>query len=512
MLAKIFVPTALLLAAACARAPERPNVLLITVDTLRIDRLSSLGHARPTTPELDALAAEGLLFTHCQSPRAKTTPALASLMTGLYPHEHGVRDLTMPLGRSVPVLAEALRDAGYRTGAIVGNFVLRRELSGLERGFQRWTEELPDTQGVPPDDVPQRRATSMTDGALAELGLAGAPARLAPGGEPWFLWLHYMDPHGSYDPPSEHRRFESSAPDPIPPDPGSRPGELNRYWVAEYYVPDEARLADGTIDAARVRDRYDGEVHYVDAEIGRLVDALRADGRLADTIVIVTADHGESLGEHSYWFEHGRHAYEVTCRVPLIVRLPDAMRRRPAPGRRDSDLSLVDLTPTLLELLDLPQLRRLDGVDPSGQRGVPRDRLLLEGDPQAGTFSRAVFCEKIERAEKSQTIQTKAVRFGDWKLIRRYTQLFEPGAGPDERELIVLSEELYDLAADPYETVNRIADPPPGAPLERLQAELFAFSRADVNFADLARLLQFKREQLERTDRETLRILEALGY
>ena len=468
------IAAAVLALAACSPEPERPNVLLITIDTLRADRLSSAGYARLTTPNLDRLAAEGLRFTHAQTPRAKTTPAIASLMTGLYPHDHGARDLLVPLDARHPVLAERLRDAGWSTAAIVGNYVLLDRFSGLARGFDRWTEELPDRQGVPPDDAPQRTAGSMSDAALAEL------ARKE-GDEPWFLWLHYMDPHGLYDPPEEHRVFRSDVPDPIPDDPGH---------VAEYNVPPGCRMDDGRVDAARVRDLYDGEVRFADAEIGRLLDALRASGELERTIVVVTADHGENLGEHRDWFEHGRDAYETTCRVPLVLRLPALLADRPGPGVRDGSVSLVDLAPTLLDLLELPALGR----------GVSRRSLLAADDP----LPHPVFAEKIDGERRPGAVQAKAVRFGDWKLLRRYAF--------DEERLVVLSDELYDLAADPGETRNLAADPPEAAPLARLQAELLRFASAEVRFEDLARLLEARRAELERVDPEALRVIQALGY
>jgi len=456
----------------CAREaapPARPNVLLITIDTLRADRLSCAGYGRPTTPHLDRLAAEGLRFTHVETPRAKTTPAIASLMTSLFPHEHGVRELLTPLAPRFPLLAEALRGAGYATHAIVGNYVLQDRFSGLARGFESWSEELPETHGVPPDDVPQRTARSMTDGALAALDLGRAADR------PWFLWLHYMDPHGLYDPPTEHRIFHRVVADPIPDDPGKTAGDLHRFSVASYNVPPGCTTPDGHVDAALVRDLYDGEVHYVDAEIGRLLDALRAAGALEKTLVVVTADHGESLGEHRYWFEHGRDTYETTCRVPLIVRLPGPS----APAVHDEDLSLVDLAPKMLDWLHLPPLR-------------------------PASNARAVFVEKIERADLAGAVQAKAVRIGDWKMIRQYTH--------DAKGLVLVSEELYDLARDPGETANRMADPPEQAPLARLRAELLGFAAADVRFPDLAKLLQAEREKLAREDPEALRILQKLGY
>ncbi len=229
------------LLATCGPAgPRRPDVLKIVVDTLRADHLSAWGYARPTSPRLDALAADALRFTHAQTPRAKTLPAVASLLTGLYPHDHGVRDNATRIPVGTPLLAEALAGAGYRTSAVVGNWVLQDARSGLARGFSRWDDSLPDLDGVPPDGVPQRRAASLTDAALAEL------QRLTAGDQPWLLYLHYMDPHGLYDPPPEHRLFDGAPPEPLP-EPGP-PDAPHQRRVAEFNVPPDCRLPDGRID------------------------------------------------------------------------------------------------------------------------------------------------------------------------------------------------------------------------------------------------------------------------
>ncbi|MCB9903576.1 MAG: sulfatase [Planctomycetes bacterium] len=493
---------------SCARKTPPPNVLVIVVDTLRADRVVAQGD-RITTPRLDEFANEALRFTHLQSPRAKTTPAVASLLTGLYPHDHGVRDLTTPLPHGTRTLAHGLKEAGWRTGAIVGNYVLKDELSGLADGFDLWVEDMPELQGVPPEDVPQRGAVSLTDGALFALGLADRPAESAGPerpfvreGKPWFLYLHYMDPHGLYAPPPEHDVFTSTEPRWIPPSSEPRADGTGGQWIAEYNLLPSDRDADGRVDAARVIDRYDGEVHAVDAEIGRLLDVLRASGELENTLVLIVADHGESLGEHDYWFEHGRYAYEATCRVPGILRVPDALAHGDPVGVRDGDLSLCDLAPTILDLLRLPRLSPAG----DGPRGTSRTRLLeLDEAP------RPVFCEKVERAEKSQAVQTKAARIGDWKFLRRYTHLPDLER-PGHDRLVLLSEELFDLANDPLEAFDLSQAPPPDAPIDRLRAELLRFSTADEHFERLARELQDRREQLGRDDPETLRIFRALGY
>jgi arylsulfatase A-like enzyme len=508
----------------CARAPQRPNVLLVTIDTLRADHLGCYGYERDTSPNIDALAAESLRFTRAGSPRAKTTPAIASLFTGLYPHGHGVRDLLKPLAPDVPLLAESLRRAGYKSGAVIGNWVLNRERAGLERGFDLWVEYLPDVRGVPPNDAPQRTARSLSDAALVALGLAAPPdepafeprAPLVEDEHAWFLWLHYMDPHGAYEPPADARLWKSESVERLPPPPGpdEAPGNPpHPLRVAEYNVPPEARLEDGGIDVARVRDLYDGEIRYVDRELGRVLDALRAAGTLDDTLVIVTADHGESLGEHRYWFEHGMYAYESTCRVPLIVRLPAKDGVRPASGVRTGAISLTDLAPTLLDVLDLPPLAYRQPAQLRGPRGSSQGR-LWEADRPA---ERHIFAEKVERAGHTGVVQSKAVRWVDWKLIRRFAARERPGSA-GERELVLLSEELFDLSVDPLESNNLIGSVripskgPSDAPLQTLRSALDVFTDADVDLSRLDSILQQERERLERTDPEALRRLEALGY
>jgi arylsulfatase A-like enzyme len=503
--ASLFLASAQL--AACSRAPARPNVLVITIDTWRADRLACAGYPRAVTPNLDRLASESLRFTHVSAPRAKTTPALASLFTGLYPHEHGARDLLMPLSPAHPLLAERLRDAGWRTGAIVGNFVLRDDFSGLARGFDSWTEELPDALGVPPENVPQRAARSLSDGALTALGLAGHSGGAGPAqaftrpDAPWFLWLHYMDPHGVYEAPVEHRVFEREQAEWIPPAPAPRPDGLNRRWIADYNVPADARSADGRIDAARVRDRYDAEVRYVDAEIERVLAALRASGELERTIVVVTSDHGESLGEQDYWFEHGRNVSEATVRVPLLVRWPKELPGGFGVGVRAVDTSLCDVAPTLLDLLGLPP-----PADANGTRGVSLAAAWRAGE----STQRPMFAEKVDRDEQEGAVQAKSVRIGDWKWIRRFAHARDANSGKER--LVTLSDELYDLAADPYETSNLVASPPTRAPVDRLVAELVRFTALDARFPELGAILREHRGLLESGDAETIRILKALGY
>lgn len=490
-------------------APPKPrwNVLLITVDTLRADRV---GGARGTTPWIDAhLAADGVSFTRASTPRTKTTPALASLLTGLYPHEHGVRDLMEPLALGVPTLAERLRAAGYRTGAIVGNYVLQDKFSGLARGFEQWTEDLPDKMGVPPDDVPQRTARSLARGAARALGVkvaadapadggAGPASALARKDEPWFLWLHFMDPHGRYEPPAEFRTFRGAS-EPIstatPPGEGVR----RKRFVAQFNVPDEAKLADGQIDAGRVKDLYDGEVLYVDTVLKELFAQL---GPLENTLVVFTADHGEAFGEHEVWFEHGQDAYEETAHVPLVVRFPNDERARPKGIRSDAEISLCDIAPTILEYVGVAPLH------PNSESGATvRGRSRLNTWYGAPSEPSCVF---IERVDRTAGTQYKAARLGDWKLVRRYAQTVRTGSKDKEMKPALRGEELYDLATDPNEQRDLSAAPPKDAPLARLRADLDRFTALDARFGALGPKPKTARTAEEEAEHQ--RQLDNLGY
>ncbi|MEX1026109.1 MAG: sulfatase [Planctomycetota bacterium] len=452
---------------ACGDAApgERPNVVLIVVDTLRADALGAYGSETGDTPVLDGFAKEAVVFERASTPRAKTNPAVASLLTGTYPPEHGVRDLGRPLPARLPTLAEAFRDAGWRTAAIVGNFVLTRERSGFDRGFESWTETLPDSAGGE-GGVPERRAPSLVDGALEQLD--------AFGDAPFFLYLHAMDPHGPYEPPLVHRVVSGVAEPLEPPHP---PVRWQTPTVAERNVPAEARLADGRIDTAAVREAYRGEVRFVDAELGRLFAELDRRGLTDDTIVVVTADHGESLGEHAYWFEHGLHAYEATCHVPLMLRVP----ARPS-ERRDDPASLVDVAPTLAAQVGLEQR-------------FGDERTEFRGRDLFASVATRSFSEKAEGADLARALQIDAVRDARWKLIRRF-------ALDDVGRRRLLAEELFDLEHDVQELVDLIAVPGT-APLAELRAALDAWRAFDDRFDDAPE---------RAADEDELARLRAMGY
>jgi len=275
-----------------------PDILLITLDTTRADHLGAYGDARARTPNLDRLAAGGVLFERAITAAPLTLPAHASLLTARYPFAHGVRNNgNFTLDAAAPTLATALHDAGYRTGAFVSAFVLDRRY-GLARGFDRYDDRL---------ELERRGGDTAAalDRWLAET--AGDP-------RPFFAWLHLYDPHDPYDPPA----------------------------------PFAAAFADRP---------YDGEIAYDDEVVGGVLARLGArEPRDRPTIVAVAGDHGESLGEHGE-ATHGLFVYEAAIRIPMILRGPHLA----AGARVPALVRTIDLAPTLLDAAGLPPLARADG-------------------------------------------------------------------------------------------------------------------------------------------------------
>lgn len=333
-------------------APRARSLLLITIDTLRADHLSCYGYARRTTPRIDGLAAAGARFERCLTPIPRTTQSLASLMTAKYPSEHGVLDLVRAsphgtLADEHDTLAERFRDGGFATGAaVVLPFMVDGQ--GLEQGFRSY-RLIPG----------EARANDVTDAALAWITKHKD--------EPFAFWAHYRDPHAPYYPPKPwNDAFTSWDGDdalrdyyhywPVTPD--QRPvggrltdamkaGKERRKYGTERIPPAEVERAIGL---------YDGDVAWTDAEIGRLLDGLAKLGLDDDVLVVVTADHGESLGEHDYWFDHGEFVYDTCLRVPLIVRGPGVETTVVA-----EQVGTIDVAPTVLEYFGLPALDAVSG-------------------------------------------------------------------------------------------------------------------------------------------------------
>lgn len=382
-------------------AAHHPNVILYVVDTLRADHLGCYGYRKPTSPALDALATEGMVFTDATAQASWTKPATASIHTGRYPSRHGAVTLLQPLRSDVPTLAETLRAAGYRTGGFVTNANVSGEF-GFNRGFERYDylPEEPTRAGV---HVP---ADTVTATALD--WLANGDAR------PFFLYLHMTDPHAPYAPPPAFReRFRD------PSLHASLPDVPNPVAVVEktpaLATPD---------NVAALAALYDGEIAFTDASLGALMSALRERGLAERTIIVVTADHGEEFADHG-GFEHGYTLYRELVHVPLVMRVPGV-----APARIPGLVRQIDVMPTLLGYAGVPAVRGLDGRDL---------RPLIAGvaapAPEAFAHTRL------------GTVEVSAIVTRDWKVIQY--------ANPRPGEV-----EVYDRQRDPEERTN-VADRSP---------------------------------------------------
>jgi arylsulfatase A-like enzyme/Flp pilus assembly protein TadD len=367
------------------------NVLLVTIDTLRRDRLGAYGNGQRLTPTLDRLSASGVRYTHAFSHAPMTLPAHTSILTGRTPHSHGVHaNGSFRLDEGVPTLATVLKRSGYRTGAFVGAFVLDARF-GLNQGFDEYDDRYPHQTDAATFKVADRRAAEVVKAAgdwilqppvpppsLAQNPSSfGGPVRSAAGAKagspqspvPWFAWVHLFDPHTPYDAPAEYRAG---------------------------------------------RDPYDAEVAYTDAMLGQFLERLGAAHALDRTVIIVTADHGESLGDHGET-THGLFAYDSTLAVPLIVSGAAVGR-----GLVRVPVAHADLLPTILDLVGVAAPANVDGQS-------------LVTPPAA---DRALYFEALEANLTRGWAPLTGIVSGNWK----YIDLPLP--------------ELYDLNEDPSEWQN----------------------------------------------------------
>ena len=401
---------------AGTRRPSGPlNVVVITLDTLRADRLGAYGYAAARTPHLDGLARAGARFDDAVSASPITGPAHAGLLTGRYPARLGMRDnATTPLPDSALTLAEMLGAAGYDTGGFIGAFILDRPY-GFAQGFQTFDGFARVDSGH--EANAERPGADVVDRALQWLSTRT-------GERPFFLWVHLYDPHAPY-----------AAPTP---------------YAAEF--------------AAQP---YDGEVAYTDAQVGRLLDALRARGVMDRTVVFALADHGESLGEHGE-DEHGVFLYEPVVRVPWLVSGPGI-----GAGRMVTDqVRSLDLPPTVMSAVGLPVPQGLDGMDL-----MP----LLRGEARASTP--AAYAESFYPRFHYGWSEVRAVRADGWKVID------------------APRPELYNLRDDPRELANLYEAQ--RALADRMIAEA---TRLDREFTGGAPV------EAVQPDPDTMERLRSLGY
>lgn len=453
---------ALLLSAASCADRSPPNVLLLVVDTLRADRLGVYGNRRGLTPFLDSLAERGTVFVHAYAASSWTIPSVASLMTSRYSSQHHVITFGSRIADSELTFAEAMQPLGYTAGGFSANVQLLQRL-GFAQGFQGWLP-LERSRHVPTAAELRRQGLEWLDGAWQ----AGSR-------RPAMLYFQFMEPHGPYDPPEPYRsRFLD----------GADPAALTLALVQKQQTAGQAAITREDLRGWELL--YDGEVATVDAEIKILFDELERRGFLDDAIVVVTADHGEEFWEHS-GLQHGRTLYDESVRVPLIVVAPGYRGRQRVTER----VSLIDVGPTLLELLHLPPQARFEGrsLVPMLQPASLRARLAgWFADPPAPRQADVV----LELRPKTGALMDN--------------RLHVEGIVRDDSKLLVERDgasRTYDLTQDPGELMP---DPPQLAPAAKDLAAALAARNASssASAGDAA--------PIETIDEATKEQLRALGY
>lgn len=460
---------------------DRPNIVLVSIDTLRADHIGAYGNTTVKTPYIDALAQQGISFDQTISPFPLTNPSHTSMLTGLYPGNHGVdQNRPLPFKAGVESLPAQLAKEGYSTAGFVSGYTLERQLSQIHREFQTYDDALgnlgPATNRWRDNRIARigfKIAERLNFLKLFDLERPGGPtvdAALAwmhdNADAPFFLFVHMYDPHGDYAPPPP---YDTMYTDYTGPATGDWYGlsELERSAL----INDEAALE-------HIRNLYKGEVTYADAQFGRITTALADLGLDDNTLVILTSDHGESLGAHNYYFDHGRCLYDDLVRVPLIMRFP----KGDAAGARVADqVRLFDIVPTIHSFLDMNPSAPTDGGTLMGY--IDGETPLPEATP---IYSMAGDTHTTERLMSIRTAQHKLIRNDARWLGSR----LRPG-----------SDEFYRLSEDLEETNNLIDQAPEELPVFK-----------DALDAHWERWYKGTPRSQTPVDTSTQEALESLGY
>ena len=376
----------------------KPNVLLITIDTFRADRLGA-----GVAPALDRLAGSAVQFTSARAAVPLTLPSHTTILTGLLPPEHGVRENGIDaLSDAHPTTARLLKAAGYQTAAFVGAFVLDRQF-GLAQGFDTYDDQIPRDPNATDRLEAERPASAVVDRALAWLERSANPESRTPNPQsliptPFFLWIHLYDPHAPYNPPREFIRATN---------PESR-------------VPSPEQ-------------RYEGEIRYADAQIARVFEWLSAHALRDRTLIVVAGDHGEGLGEHGER-THGMLLYDATLRVPLVVSAPGA-----AAARRDEPVSLADIAPTIVRAAGVTVPAAMKGRDLLATVRLKPDTTYEKSDV------RSVRLQADPTSAQDLYSETEYPRVAGWSPLQALTDgrwMAIKGGG---------ATAVYDLQSDPRE-------------------------------------------------------------
>ncbi|HLK34316.1 MAG TPA: sulfatase-like hydrolase/transferase, partial [Terriglobales bacterium] len=415
------ISVALAVAAPQPRATRRTNVLLITIDTLRPDHLGCYGDRQVHTPNIDSLAAAGTRFEHAYAPVPITLPSHTVMMTGTYPMYSGIHDFSgNRLNPQQLTLASILRQHGYSTGAVLGSAVLDHRF-GLNSGFDFYYDHFDFNRLEDANlDLMKRSGDLVVGQALQWLS--------ANSGKPFFLWVHLYDPHMPYQPPPPFDREYAGRP-------------------------------------------YDGEIAFADVQVGRLLHFLQQKQLYGRTLIVLSGDHGESLGEHGEK-NHGFFIYDTTLRIPFLVKLPGGEHHAPRVGQ---PASTVDLLQTVLEVLKIPP-----PADAQGASLLP----LIQGKQPATAAPVALYSESFLPLLHFDWSDLRGIQVGRYHFID------------------VPKPELYDISTDPGETRNLYAQKP--AVAQELKAQLDSMEKKYTAGTPQAQSMPLDPVLMER--------LKSLGY
>ena len=462
--------------------PSTDNIILITIDTLRSDHLGCYGNNKILTENMDRIASEGILYKNCMSPIPLTNPSHASILTGLYPPHHGILlNGESHLNPGIKTLPDVLSQRGYKTAAFVSGHTLKNWVCHFSEQFELYEDNFSPSR-ILPDSVFESIFAKPCLAMLKRIHFLGdlnknsriAEKVIKEAGDwislnsdsPFFLWLHVFDPHGPYSPPPPYNKMYYS----------EYSTKVDGDWIK---LTDDQKIEmlknEGYLE--QFKSLYAGEVSYVDDQIGVFLNVLRRMRLLEKTMIILTADHGESLTEHNYYFDHSVCLYDPSLKVPLIFRLPN---KEHAGDQVDDLVRLVDIFPTVLDYCRIRFTEKVDGRPLLGNKENPRI------EEPALSF---VFPGEIQGNKKLLSVRTS-----NYKYIRTSSWWGDLLLMPE-------SEELYNIQEDPKELRNLLFEEPDMLNKFRLTGESYWTS-----------WMNLKQKSVPKTSKQDMDKLRSLGY
>ncbi len=487
---------------------EDMNVILIVFNTLRAQNVGVYGYERDTTPNIDAYSKEGVLFKQAYAPWTKTGPALVSILTGQYPHTTGImRQSSQVFPESLTSISEILKQNGYVTLGIASN-PNTGEAFNFNQGFDEFIDVVPDGSWLGDNS---KHTVDETNEAIDLITKYKD--------EKFFLYLHYLDPHGPYTPPApfnvkyvEDEYFYKYNKH-LPVTNNGLLGVIPKYLeVIPKYPSVNISQVDNIVSqydrevnsVDYIVSQYDGEVNYVDYQVGVLLNKIKELNLDENSLIILMSDHGSSLGEHDYWFEHGAFAYDATAQVLLTMSYPKLL---PKNKIIDEPLNTVNVVPTILDILNIPISKEMEGK--SLMPLISKNEIVDEYVYGEGGYNEEYittirnkkwkFIKNGNYVASPTTNELRGHTMAVWKIVAIGTNTF------DAEQVSWPIYELYDIENDPDETTNLFDQEPEIA--EELMTQLYKW----LNKPKAVSVNQIIKKP-QTLDEETTKRLQALGY